>query len=171
MFILTKILVYIASSLDGYIARENGDIDWLPEASESGYGEFYKSVDTVILGKTTYDQILTFGEYPYKEKKSFVFSKSGQNTDNNVEFVPDVEKYVKDGFPGAGKNIWLVGGAKIIGSFLKQGVIDEIIITKIPVILGNGISLFGDLESQIKLELIKTKKFGPLVDLHYEVLK
>ena len=171
MFILTKILVYIASSLDGYIARKNGDIDWLPEASESGYDDFYKSIDTVILGKTTYDQVLTFGKYPYNDKKSFVFSKTSQNTDNNVEFVSDVEKFVKDGFPGAGKNVWLVGGAKIIGSFLKQGAIDEIIITQIPIVLGNGISLFGDLESQINLELLKTKKFGPLVDLHYKVLK
>ena len=171
MFILTKILVYIASSLDGYIARENGDIDWLPEAPESSYDEFYKSIDTVILGKTTYDQVLTFGKYPYKDKKSFVFSRTCQNIDNNVELVSDVGKFVKDGFPGAGKNVWLVGGAKIIGSFLKQDAIDEIIITKIPVILGNGISLFGDLESNIKLELIRTKKFGQLVDLHYKVLK
>ena len=171
MFILTKILVYIASSLDGYIARENGDIDWLPEASESGFDEFYKSIDTVILGKTTYDQVLTFGKYPYTNKKSFVFSKTSQNIDSNVEFVSDVEKFVKDGFPGAGKKVWLVGGAKIIGSFLRQGAIDEIIITEIPVILGNGISLFGNTESQIKLELIKTEKFGQLVDLHYNVLK
>ena len=171
LFILTKILVYIASSLDGYIARENGDIDWLPEASESGYDEFYKSIDTVILGKTTYDQVLTFGKYPYTDKKSFVFSKTSQDIDNNVESVSDVEKFVKDGLPGAGKNVWLVGGAKIIKAFLKQDAIDEIIITKIPIILGNGISLFGDLEYDVKLELVRTKKFGQLVDLHYRVLK
>ena len=61
---MTKILVYIASSLDGFIARESGDIDWLPESSESSYDAFYKSIDTVIMGKTTYDQVLTFGEYP-----------------------------------------------------------------------------------------------------------
>ncbi|MFB5638475.1 MAG: dihydrofolate reductase family protein, partial [Nitrosarchaeum sp.] len=99
---MTKILVYIASSLDGFIARENGDIDWLPEVTESGYDAFYKSIDTVIMGKTTYDQVLTFGVYPYKDKKSFVFSKTQQNNDENAEFVSDVEKFVKDGFPGAG---------------------------------------------------------------------
>ena len=168
---MTKILVYIASSLDGYVARENGDIDWLPEVSESGYDAFYKSVDTVIMGKTTYDQVLTFGEYPYKDKKSFVFSRTSQNNDDNAEFVSDVAKFVKDGFPGAGENIWLIGGAKIIGSFLKQGVVDEIIITVIPILLGKGISLFQNFEDEAKLELIKAEKYGQLVDLQYKVLK
>ena len=70
-----KIILYIATSLDGCIARENGDIDWLPQLSDSGYDDFYKSIDTVIMGKKTYDQILAFGAYPYKEKKSFVFSR------------------------------------------------------------------------------------------------
>ena len=168
---MTKILVYIASSLDGYIARENGDIDWLPESSESSYDAFYKSIDTVIMGKTTYDQVLEFREYPYKDKKSFVFTRTSENSDDNVEFVSDIEKFVKDGFPGAGENIWLVGGAKIIASFLKQGAVDKVIITKIPVILCNGIPLFQNIEDEIKLELIKTEKFGQLVDLHYKVLK
>ncbi len=169
---MTKILVYIASSLDGYVARENGDIDWLPKINESGYDAFYKSVDTVIMGKTTYDQVLTFGEYPYKDKKSFVFTRStNQNKDENAEFVSDVEKFVKDGFPNAGENIWLVGGAQLISSFLKQGVVDEIIISLIPVLLGKGIPLFKNIESETKLEFVKTEKYGQLVDLHYKVFK
>lgn len=168
---MTKVLVYIASSQDGYIAREDGSVDWLPESSESGYDAFYKSIDTVIMGKTTYEQVLTFGAYPYKGKKSFVFSKNQLNSDENAEFVSDVEKFVKDGFPGAGENIWLVGGAKIIASFLKQGIVDEIIITKIPVQIGKGIPLFHNPEDETKLELIKSEKFGQLVDLHYKVLK
>ncbi|MGH1567925.1 MAG: dihydrofolate reductase family protein [Nitrosopumilus sp.] len=168
---MTKILAYIASSLDGYVAREDGSIDWLPESSESSYETFYKSVDTVIMGKTTYDQVLTFGEYPYKDKKSFVFTRTSKDNDDNVEFVSDVEKFVKDGFPGAGENIWLVGGAKTILSFLKLGVVDEIIITIIPVLLGTGISLFQNVKNKIDLELINTGKYGQLVDLHYKVLK
>ena len=169
---MTKVLVYIASSLDGYIARENGGIDWLPETAESGYDAFYNSIDTVIMSKTTYDQVLIFGEYPYKDKKSFVFTKSStQNKDENTEFVSDVEKFVKDGFPGAGENIWLVGGAQIIASFLNQGAVDEIIISVIPVLLGKGMSLFKNLESETKLGLVKTVKYEQLVDLHYNVLK
>ena len=168
---MRKIVVYVASSLDGYIARENGDVDWLPEPSVSGYDAFYKSVDTVIMGKTTYEQVLTFGSYPYKNKKSFVFSRTNRDNDDNVEFVSDIAKFVDDDFPGAGKNIWLVGGSQIIASFLKQRAIDEIIITVIPVLLGKGIPLFMNLKKETKLELIKTEKFGQLVDLHYKVLK
>ncbi|MFB5605187.1 MAG: dihydrofolate reductase family protein [Nitrosarchaeum sp.] len=168
---MTKILVYIATSLDGFIARESGDIDWLPESSESSYDSFYKSIDTVIMGKTTYDQVLTFGEYPYKDKKSIVFSKTQQNDDENTKFVSDVEKFVKDGFPGTGENIWLVGGGKLIGSFLKLGVVDEIITTVIPVVLGKGIPLFQDTENDTNLELVKTERYGQLVDLHYKISK
>jgi len=168
---MTKILVYIASSLDGYIAREDGSVDWLPESSESSYDAFYKSVDTVIMGKTTYDQVLTFGEYPYKDKKSFVFSRTSMNNDEKIEFVSDVEKFVKDGFPGAGENIWLVGGGKLIASFLKLGVVDEIITTVIPVLLGKGVPLFQNIEDETKLELVKTEKYGQLVDLHYKISK
>lgn len=168
---MPKIIVYIATSLDGYIAREDGSIDWLPESGESSYEAFYKSIDTVIMGKTTYDQVLTFGEYPYKDKKSIVFTTTNQKKNENVEFVSDVDKFVKDGFNGMGKNIWLVGGAQIITSFLKQKAVDEIIVTIIPVILGKGLPLFKNMESEIKLELIKTKKYAQLVDLRYRVLK
>ena len=168
---MKKIILFVASSLDGFIARENGDIDWLPGNTASGYDNFIKSVDTVIMGKTTYDQVLTFGDYPYKDKKSFVFTRTDQNKDENAEFVSDVEKFVKGGFPGTGENIWLVGGAQIIASFLKQGVVDEIIMSVIPVILGKGIPLFKNIENETKLELIKTEKYDLLVDLHYKVLK
>ena len=168
---MPKITIYIATSLDGYIAREDGSIDWLPESAESGYDAFYKSVDTVIMGKTTYKQVLTFGDYPYKDKKSFVFTTTNQIKDENIEFVSDVDKFIIDNFPGTGRNIWLVGGAQIIASFLKQKVVNEIIITVIPVILGKGIPLFQNIESEIKLELIKTKKYFELTDLHYKVLK
>jgi len=168
---MRKIILFIASSLDGYIARENGDVDWLPGNTASGYDNFIKSVDTVIMGKTTYDQVLTFGDYPYKDKKSFVFTRTDQDKDENAEFVSDVEKFVKDGFPGTGENIWLVGGAQIIASFLNQGVVDEIIISVIPVILGNGIPLFKNIENETNLELIKTEKYDRLVDLHYKVSK
>ena len=168
---MVKLMVYVAASLDGYIARENGDIDWLPEPSESSYDTFYKSVDTVIMGKTTYDQVLEFGEYPYTDKKSFVFSRTSKNSNKDTEFVSDIEKFVKDGFPGTGKNIWLVGGAKTITSFLKLGAVDEIITTIIPILLGKGIPLFQNMENKIDLELINKENYGQLVDLHYKVLK
>ena len=168
---MVRIRVYIAASLDGYIAKEDGSVDWLPQNSESSYDAFYKSIDTVIMGKTTYDQILTFGEYPYKDKKSFVFTKSSHTKDDHVKFLSDVAKFVRDEFPDAGKNIWIVGGSKTINSFLKQGAVDEIILTVVPVILGRGIPLFQNSNDTNKLELVKTERFGQLVDLHYKLTK
>ena len=168
---MVRVRVYIAASLDGYIAKEDGSVDWLPQNSESSYDAFYKSIDTVIMGKTTYDQILTFGEYPYKDKKSFVFSKSSQTKEDHAKFLPDVAKFVRDEFSDAGKNIWIVGGSKTIDSFLKQGAVDEIILTVVPVILGRGIPLFQNSNDTNKLELVKTERFGQLVDLHYKLAK
>jgi len=105
---MRKIILSIALSLDGHIGRENGDIDWLPENTASRLDEFYKSIDTVIMGKTTYDQVLTFGAYPYKDKKSYVFTRNNdQSKDKNTEFVHDVDKLVKDIISNSGKNIWL----------------------------------------------------------------
>lgn len=164
--------MYIASSLDGYIARANGDVDWLPQSDVSGYAEFYKTVDVVVMGKTTYDQVLTFGEYPYKGKKSYVFTRNNNTTkDGNVEFVSDLDEFVKDILPKLNGNIWLVGGGQVISSFVNHGSIDEIVLSIIPVVLGKGIPLFQNIQKEIKLELVKTTNYGKLVELHYKILK
>jgi dihydrofolate reductase len=169
---MRKIILFIASSLDGYIARETGEIDWLPENTASGYDEFIKSTDTVIMGRKTYDQILTLGDYPYKSKKSYVFSRSdGNSKDENMEFVHDADKLAKSMISNSGTNIWLIGGAEIISIFLNLGFVDEIILSIIPVVLGNGIPLFRDVEKEVKLELIKTSNYDKLVELHYKVSK
>jgi dihydrofolate reductase len=167
---MRKIILFIASSIDGYIARENGDIDWLPENATSGYGEFIKSVDTVIMGKKTYDQVLSFGDYPYKDKKSFVFSRNNYSKDENIEFVSDADKLVKQILSNSGTNVWLIGGAEIISIFLNLGFIDEIILSVIPVVLGKGIQLFQNVEKEVKFELIKTTDYDGLVELHYKMV-
>lgn len=93
---MRKIVLFIASSLDGYIAKNNGSVDWLPANCSSGYDEFYKSIDTVIMGQKTYDQILTFGAYPYKDKKSYVLTRNDTLGTDDVEFVNNVEKLTKN---------------------------------------------------------------------------
>ena len=169
---MRKIKLFIASSLDGYIANEDGDVDWLPDNANSGYDEFYKTIDTVVLGKKTYDQVLTFGAYPYQDKKSFVFTRNNNQTkDENTEFVSDIDKFVKDIISNSGKNIWLVGGAEIISSFVNHGFVDEIILSIIPIVLGKGIPLFKNIEKETKLKLIKTTNYDNLVELQYKVLK
>ena len=172
MISMVKITLFIASSLDGYIAKNNGSVDWLPSNCSSGYDDFYKSIDTVIMGKKTYDQVLTFGVYPYKEKKSYVLTRNDtQSSNDNIQFVNNAEKLVKTLLTSTGSNIWLVGGAEIITTFMNLGFIDEIILSIIPVVLGGGISLFTDIQKETKFQLIKTTEYGALVELHYKVLK
>ncbi len=166
-----KIILYIASSLDGYIARENGGIDWLPQLSDSGYDEFYKSIDTVIMGKKTYDQILTFGEYPYKNKKSFVFTRNDSLTkDENVEFASYVEEFTRKLISSSEGNIWLVGGSELFSVFLQHKLVDEIILSVIPIVLRKGIPLFQNINQEVNLKLIKTTEYGGFVELTYKVL-
>ena len=169
---MRKIILYIASSLDGYVARENGDIDWLPQSDTSGYDEFYKTIDAVIMGKTTYDQVLTFGEYPYKDKKSYVFTRNNNPTnDENVEFISNLDEFVKDTLSNLDRNVWLVGGGQIISSFLNNGIIDEVILSIIPVVLGKGIPLFQNIQKETKFELIKTTNYDNFIELHYKIPK
>ena len=169
---MRKIILFIASSLDGYISRENGDIDWLPESTASGYDDFIKSVDTVIMGKKTYDQVLTFGDYPYKDKKSYIFTRNkNYPKEENIEFVQDAEKLMKNIVHGSGKNIWLIGGSEIISTFVNLNFVDELILSLIPVALGKGIPLFKNMTKELKMELVKTTDYEKLVELHYRILK
>lgn len=166
-----KIILYIASSLDGYIARENGDVDWLPINTDSGYDNFYKSIDTVIMGKKTYDQILTFGDYPYKGKKSYVFTRNDSlSKDENVEFASNVEEFSRNLVSSKG-NIWLVGGSELFSAFLEHKLVDEIILSIIPTVLGKGIPLFQNINQGANLKLIKTTEYSGFVELTYKVLK
>lgn len=168
---MRKIILFIASSLDGYIAKNNGSVDWLPVNCSSGYDEFYKSIDTVIMGQKTYDQILTFGAYPYKDKKSYVLTRNDSLGNDDVEFVNNVEKLTKKLLADPGFDVWLVGGAEIITTFMNLGLIDEIILSIMPAVLGSGISLFTNVQKETKFQLIKTTEYDALVELHYQVLK
>ena len=163
-----KVILYIATSLDGFIARKNGSVDWLPaiDNSSEDYGmkEFMDSVGTVILGNTTYTQ---FGAH-YPNKKCFVFSRKNSGKEDNIIYV---NSDVKDFINGMNddENIWLVGGAEIIKEFLKNNLIDEYIITVIPTVLGEGIPLFaeGCGEHKLKLQNIKSYDSG-VVQLSYQ---
>ena len=169
---MRKIVLFIASSLDGYIAKNNGNVDWLPANCSSGYDDFYKSIDTVIMGKKIYDQVLTFGAYPYKDKKSYVLTRNDTPSDDeNIQFVNNVEKLTKNPLTSTGSDIWLMGGAEIITTFMNLGLVDEIILSIIPVVLGSGISLFANIQKETNFQLIKTTEYGALVELHYKVLK
>jgi dihydrofolate reductase len=167
---MRKLVLFIACSLDGYIARENGDVDWLFTDQDYGYAEFLSGIDTVLMGRKTYEQVLTFGEYPYKGIEGYVFSRTRGNVkDENAAFVSgDVADFVQDLKRRPGKAIWLVGGAQLVAECVKHDLVDEFIISVHPVILGRGVPLFLPGLPEQKLELFGSERFSSgLVQLSY----
>jgi len=166
------VVLYIAISLDGYIAREDGSIDWLYEIEgegDNGYEEFYQTVDTVLMGKTTYDHTFELAEqFPYPNKKCYVFSRSEQAPSPHVTFIQrDVPRFIEELKAQEGSKIWIVGGAEILDVLMKEQLVDEFIITVSPVLLGKGIPLFKENNPETALILQGTKRFGQFVQLHY----
>ena len=167
---MRKVILFIATSLDGFIASVSGDVDWLFHDQDYAYSSFIAGVDTVVMGRRTYEQILTFGDYPYPGTAGYVFSKtrSGER-DQNVEFVSgDVARFIADLKAVPGKNIWLVGGGQLNGAFLQHGLIDEFVVSIHPVILGEGIPLFQGETGIHELSLRHCDSFeGGMVQLTY----
>jgi len=168
---MRRIILNIACSLDGYIAREDGSIDWLPtDGGDFGMKKFMDSIDTVLLGRTTYEQILTFDcAYPYTDKKSYVFSRNSGENKENIEFVSDMIDFAKKLVESPGKDIWLVGGGEIISAFLKAGLIDEIILSEIPIVIGSGIPLFKNISEDIKFDILEIIEHPGLTQLRLSV--
>ena len=165
-----KIILFIASSLDGYIARENGDVDWLFTDADYGYNKFYRGIDTLLFGRKTLDKILEFGSFPYKGKSAFVFTRSQRKSpDDSYRYVTgDILHFTRRLLNKSGKNIWLVGGGEIIAYLLSQNLIDEIILTIHPVILGSGIPFIPGSIPASRFRLIKKQRYkSGLVQLHY----
>ena len=171
-----KIVLYIAMSLDGYIARSNGAVDWLSGQGEvleidNGYEEFYSTIDTVVMGRITYEQVineLSPNIWVYEGKKCYVFTEKEYEDNEKVEFTSEsIVEFVSDIKSELGKDIWLVGGGKLIHEFINKNLIDKYIITIIPTILGEGIPLFIKENSEIKLKLIENKSIDGMVELTY----
>jgi dihydrofolate reductase len=170
-----KVVIFIAMSLDGYIARPDGDIGFLSVVEQKGvdygYSDFMKSVDTVIIGRKTYDHVIEMGyDYPHQDKDVYILSRSER---------PEVglPKYFKGSLEGLvaelkakeGKDILCDGGADVINAMLNENLIDEFIVSVIPLLLGDGIPLFKAGRPENQLELISSKQYEKgLVQLHYK---
>lgn len=160
-----EFILYIAMSLDGYIARKDGSIDWLSgheEVEEDiGYEEFLSNIDTVIMGRTTYEQIiheLSVDVWPYENQKSYVITSKSHPTNEHVTFVQDIEELIYKLQKETGKGIWIVGGSKIVSYFMKHQLIDQFQIAIMPTILGEGIPLFSYKGGEgCPLRLVKSK--------------
>jgi dihydrofolate reductase len=174
-----KIIVYIATSADGYIARPDGGVEWLDRPRPKGnydMGEFFKSIDTILWGRKTYEPALKMG-YPGgfgAKVKNYVFSTTLKGpSPPNVEFVNEpIGPFAQRLRTQPGKDIWMMGGGGLIASFLDEGEIDEFSIHVIPIFIGEGIPLIQPRHRNVPLTLLSTKTFPDgVVHLHYSVQK
>jgi dihydrofolate reductase len=140
-----RVVYYVATSLDGFVARDDGAVDWLFTEGDFGFEVFSDSVDTVLMGRRTYEQVLGFAEYPYHDKKGYVFSRSRAGAvDDHVRFLDDPPSEVVESLRAApGGHLWLVGGGELAASFLAADLIDDLRVAIHPVVLGRGRPLFG----------------------------
>lgn len=167
---MRQVILFIATSLDGYIARTDGGIDWLFTDQDYGYKAFYSGVDTIIMGRKTYEQVLTVREFPYAGKECYVFSRTtARGRDDRIVFLEDdPAELIRRLRSAGGKNIWLVGGSALVRDFALKDLIDTYVISVHPVILGAGIPLFRPPLPSQQLVLRDTTSFNSgLVQLTY----
>lgn len=175
--------VFIATSLDGYIAREDGSIDWLEQGDQSdaedyGYAPFFDSIDALILGRTTFQTVMDFREWPYGDKPVWVVSRTlspqslPEEIHDRVRVTAANPVEVVRRLESEGARAAYVDGGRLIQAFLRAGLIHDITITRIPVILGAGVSLFGPVEDDIRLAHIETFTYpSGYVQSHYRVCR
>ena len=171
--------VFIAASLDGFIARPDGDIEWLSQyaagGEDTGYDAFMDSIDGLVMGRGTFEKALTFGPWPF-QKPVVVLSKnlsqSGLRTDleGKVRVTSLAPRPLMESLAAEGWKRAYVDGGKVIQSFLKEGLIRDMILTRIPVLLGEGICLFAETKGDIALRHIETRSFASgLVQSKYDI--
>ena len=165
-----KIVYYVATSLDSYIADTDGGVDWLFHDADYGYAEFYAGVEAIVMGRRTYDQVVGFGDWPWQGKPAYVFTANpAAEPPADVEFVQanavDFVRTTVADYPGA---VWLVGGGGLAGQFHRAGLIDEYVMSVHPILLGAGIPFLGAGGSPTHLQLKAVRSFDSgLVQLHY----
>ena len=180
---MTKCRVFIATSLDGYISRPDGCIDWLDEANalvpageDCGFARFMSGIDALVMGRNTFEQVLTFGEWPYGATPVIVISHSltllPAHLPATVSLSTEEPAQLVQRLSAAGLEHLYIDGGLTIQRFLSAGLIDEISITLIPVLLGQGKPLFGPLAADIHLELVSSQSYDfGFVQNNYRVLK
>lgn len=177
-FMTKKNIVFIAKSLDGYIADKNGGLDWLhsipnPEQNDMGYNQLMDEVDAIVMGRTTYEVVLGFGiDWPYK-KHVFVLSNTikelPENLKGKVSLLKGTLKEILSSIHKRGYSNLYIDGGRTVQAFLKEDLIDELRITTIPILLGGGFPLFGELPSAMEFEHVKSELFlGQVVQNHYK---
>lgn len=177
---MSDLILYIAASVDGFIATTDGGVDWLDEfqqesdganSDDDGYDEFFASVDCLVMGSRTYEQVLEFGAWPYEDRPTYVLTSRELPLASDAVSLVDGElaELVAD-LRANHDRIWLVGGGALARSMLRANCVDELRLHLVPVRLGGGISLFGTDEPRRDLELLETTtRGGGLVELRYRI--
>lgn len=173
---MRKVTLFIAMSVDGFIATENGDVNWLT-GEQSGqndtqsYDEFIKEVDTVVMGYKTYHQLkteLSPNEWPYANCQTYVITSKHLANESNIIFTSkDPSSLVSELRQKQGKTIWICGGSQVIQPLIADGLIDEYYLNVIPTILGSGIRLFNRKFAKQDLHLVSSKSYNGIIDLIY----
>jgi dihydrofolate reductase len=172
-----KITVFVGTSVDGFIARTNGDLDFLPEGGGEphGYSDFIASVDAIVIGRNTFEKVLTFDGWPYASKRVVVLSSRPVDLSLAIGGVveqmagPPVDIVSRLAASGA-KHLYVDGGITI-QRFLAAGLIQGLIITRVPVLIGDGIPLFGILPRDVRLRHVMTRHYpSGLVQSEYQVV-
>ncbi|MDR6808129.1 dihydrofolate reductase [Dyadobacter sp. BE34] len=169
-----KVFVYIAASLDGYIAKHDDDLTFLSlveqEGEDYGYAEFIDTIDTVIIGRKTYDKVQAMGiEYLRADKEYHIMTRTPRAQEGNVRFhTDDLKAFIEELKQKEGKHIFVDGGAEVVNQLMQMDLIDEYIVSLIPILLGDGIRLFKDGRPEQNLTFVSSKSFEKgLVQLHY----
>jgi dihydrofolate reductase len=176
---MRRIKYFVAASLDGYIARSDGGVDWLsieplPAGEDYGYQAFMDSVDVLVMGRHTFDQVLTFGDWPYGDKPVVVLtSRELTLPDHLIGTVSTLSleppQLISHLGEGGARHLYVDGGITI-QRFLRAGLVDQLIITRIPILLGDGIPLFGPLDADINITHVTTQVYANgLVQSTYQV--
>ena len=170
-----KVVLYISMSLDGYIASKDDNLEFLSiveqVGEDYGYNDFVKSVDTVIIGRKTYDKVISMGyDYPHTDKDVYIITRTEKPAIGTFKFYTgNLTKLIKNLKNQQGKNIYCDGGAEIVNELIKNNLIDEYVISLIPILLGDGIKLFKEGQAEQKLKLISVKKFDKgLIQVYYK---
>ncbi len=167
--------VFIAASVDGYIARPDGALDWLIDrpgpTGDGGYSDFAAGIDHMLMGRGTYEAVAAFHPWPYTRMRVIVLSSTLDTADDRVTVVRNLSEAVT-ALSAAGAERVYIDGGKVISSCLAAGLIDDLVITRVPVLLGEGISLFGPLPAEVPLESQGSAPIGGgMVQERYTVVR
>ncbi len=173
---MSKIILFIASSIDGFIADLVDRLDWLEQTQgdgDNGFDDMYNRISSIVMGRKTYDIVCGLvGHYPHADKHSYVFSFSQCEVDDSVNIVSgDVATWLQESEIRKNGDIWLVGGGTLVKQFLEADLVDEMILTIAPIHLGSGVPLHYPFQNTLLWELVRAERSGQFAQLEYHRIR